>query len=89
MVSPFIFPCLPFSLTGVEVTMNCTAFTYYFTLMAKRMCVRMHHLFKLLATKRIAVVYRPIQVSQDSFMLRLIYIFLGCDMLVPLVLSSK
>ena len=28
--------------------MNCTAYTYYVTLMAKCMCVQLHHLLKLL-----------------------------------------
>ena len=41
-------------------------------------------------TKRIAIVFLlPIQVSQDDFMLRLICVFLGCDMPIQLVLSSE
>ena len=39
-------------------------------------------------TKHVEVVWRSVQVSQDGFMLRLISVFLGCDMPIQLVLSS-
>ena len=54
--------------------MNCMAFTYYVTLMAK--CTYAGCCCVL------------IQVSQDGFILRLICVFLGCDLPIQLVLSS-
>ena len=37
--------------------MNCTAYTYYVTLMAKCMCASLHHPLKLLYTKHVVAVY--------------------------------
>ena len=51
--------------------MNCTAFIYYITLMAKCTCASLHHLLKLLPSALLS--YVPIQVSQDGFMSRLIW----------------
>ena len=31
----------------------------------------------------------PIQISQDGFMLRLIYVFFGCDLPIQLLLKSS
>ena len=65
--------------------MNCTAFTYYVTLMAKRMCAWLHHPLKLLLSTLLSCTDSS---HQDGFMLRLICMFLGCDMPIQLVLSS-
>ena len=68
------------------VSMNCTAFTYYATLMAKRTCAWLHHPLKLLPS---ALLSCTDSSHQDSLMLRLICMFLGCDMPIQLVLSSE
>ena len=69
-----------------EVSMDCTAYTYYVTLMAKCMYAWLHHLLKLLTSAMFFHV--PIQVNQDDFMLRLTCMFLGCDLLIRLLLKS-
>ena len=59
--------------------MNCTAFTYYVTLINGQMHV-------CLIASSVENCYQvhccrvPIQVSQDGFRLRLLCMFLGCDM---------
>ena len=65
--------------------MNCMAYTYYVTLMAKCMCVSLHHSLKLLISAMFFHVL--IQVNQDDFMLRLICMFLGCDLPIQLLLK--
>ena len=64
--------------------MNCTAYPYYITLMAKCTCACLHHLLKLLTSAMFCHV--PIQVNQDGFMLRVICMFLGCDFPIQLLL---
>ena len=91
-VSPFIFYCLSFSLTGEwkgekllkteEASMNCTAYIYYVMIIAKCTCTWLHHPLKLLPSMFRCV---PIQVS---LMLRLICMFLGCDLPIQLLLKS-
>ena len=70
-----------------EVSMNCTAFTYYVMLMAKRTCAWLHHPLKLLPLS--TLLSCTDSSHQDGFMLRLICMFLGCDMPIQLVLSSE
>ena len=65
---------------------NCTAFIYYITLMAKCMCAWLHHSLKYI-TYHVAGVYRF--KSARMVMLRLIYMFLGYDIPIQLVLSSE
>ena len=55
IVSPFIHHCFPFSDWWIkkweiaeEVSMNCTAYTYYITLMAKCTCTWLYRPLKLL-----------------------------------------
>ena len=67
--------------------MNCTAFTYYVMLMAKRTCGLLHHPLNLLPLS--ALLSCTDSSHQDGFMLRLICMFLGCDMPIQLVLSSE
>ena len=67
--------------------MNCTAFTYYVTLMAKRTCACLHHPLKLLPLS--ALLSCTDSSQQDGLMLRLVCMFLGCDMPIQLVLSSE
>ena len=63
--------------------MNFMAFTYYIMLMVKRTCASLHHPLKLLPLSALDSSH------QDGFMLRLICMFLGCDMPIQLVLSSE
>ena len=70
-----------------EVSMNCTAFTYYVTLMAKHTCAGLHHPLKLLPLS--ALLSCVDSSHQDGLMLRLVCMFLGCDMPIQLVLSSE
>ena len=70
-----------------EVSMNCTAFTYYVTLMAKCTCAWLHHPLKLLPLS--ALLSCTDSSHQDGLMLRLVCMFLGCDMPIQLVLSSE
>ena len=94
MVSPFILPCLPFSLTGKQKGERnhwrsvdvCMAFTYYIMLMAKCTCAWLHHLFKLLPSTLLSCTDSS---HQDGFMLKLICMFLRCDMPIQLVLSRE
>ena len=65
--------------------MNCTAFTYYVTLMGNAHVIASS--VKIITIKCIAVVYNS--SHQDGFMLRLVCMFLGCDMPIQLVLSSE
>ena len=67
-----------------EVLMNYTAYTYYIMLIAKCRCAWLHHPLKLLPS---AFCHVLIQVSQDGFMLRLICVFLGCDLPIQLLLK--
>ena len=67
--------------------MNCTAFTYYVTLMAKRTCASLHHPLKLLPLS--ALLSCTISSHQGGLMLRLICKVLGCDIPMQLVLSSE
>ena len=68
--------------------MNCTAFTYYVTLANGQMHVCLiASSVKIITIKRIGVVYDS--GHQDGFMLRLVCMFLGCDMPMQLVLSSE
>ena len=64
--------------------MNYTAYTYYIMLMTKCMCARLHHPLKLLTSTMF--FHASIEVNQDDFMLRLIYMFLGCDLPIQLLL---
>ena len=59
---------------------------YYVTIMAKCTCAWLHQLLKLLTSAIFGHVL--IQVKQDGFMLRLICIFLGCDLPIQLLLKS-
>ena len=70
-----------------EVSMNCTAFTYYVRVMAKRTCASLHHPLKLLPLS--ALLSCTDSSHQDGLMLRLVCMFLGCDMPIQLVLSSE
>ena len=45
--------------------------------------------FIKIISKRVAVVYQFMSARMVSVMLTLIYMFLGCDMPIQLVLSSK
>ena len=65
-----------------EMSMNCTAYAYYVTLMAKCTCAWLHHSYK------VCCCHVLIQTSQDGFMLRLICKFLGCDLPIHLLLNS-
>ena len=61
--------------------MYCTTYTYYITLMAKfSVC---------LIASSVKIINRRvlIQVSQYGFMLRLICMFLGCDLPIQLLLK--
>ena len=55
--------------------MNCTAFIYYVTLMAKRTCMCLIESSVKIITIEARSFRVPIQVSQDGFMLRLICMF--------------
>ena len=73
-----------------EVSVNCTAFTYYVTLMAKRTSASLHHPLKLLPLS--ALLSCTDSSHQDGLILRLVSVvcmFLGCDMPIQLVLSSE
>ena len=65
--------------------MNCTDYTYYVMLMARSMCTLLHHPLKSLPS---TMCHAPIQVSQNCFVLRLICMILGCDLLTQLLLES-
>ena len=60
-------------------------YLYYVTIMAKCTCAWLHQLLKLTSAIFGHVL---IQVKQDGFMLRLICIFLGCDLPIQLLLKS-
>ena len=80
MVIPFIL------LATAEVSINCMAYTYYITLMAKYVCSWLHHPLKLLT----GTMFLPcmIQFRQDGFMLKLICMFLDSDLPIQLLLKS-
>ena len=61
--------------------MNCTAFTYYVTLINGQTYMCLIALSVKIITKCIAVVYDS---SQPAVVLRLICMFLGCDMPIQL-----
>ena len=67
--------------------MNCTAYIYYGTLMVKCICASLHHPLKLRINKR-SVWLCTIQVNQDGFTLRLIYMLSGYDLPIQLLLKS-
>ena len=69
--------------------MNCMAFTYYVMLIngQTHMCLIASSV--KIVTKCIAVVYQFKSARMVSVMLRLICVFLGCDVPIQLVLSSK
>ena len=69
--------------------MNCTAFTYYFTLINGQMHVYLIASSVKIITKRVDVVYRFKSARMVAVMLRLICVFLGCDMPIQLVPSSE
>ena len=70
--------------------MNCTAFTYYVTLTGSQTHVCLIASSVKIITKCVAaVVYRFKSARIYGFMLRLICMFLGCDMPIQLVLSSE
>ena len=69
--------------------MNCTGFTYYVMLMAMQTHACLIASSVKIITKRIAVMYRFKSARMVSVMLKLICVFLGCDMLIQLVLSSE
>ena len=66
--------------------MNCTAFTYYVTQINGQTHVC---LIASSITKHVAVMYRFKLARMVSITLRLICMFLDCDMPIQLVLSSK
>ena len=69
--------------------MNCTAFTYYITLINGPVHVCLIASSVKIIIKHVAVVYQFKSARMISVMLRLICVFLGCDMPIQLVLSSK
>ena len=72
-----------------EISMNCNgvvAYTYNVTLMAKYTCTWLHHPLELLTSTMFC--HKPIQVSQDGFVLRLICVFLHCNLTIQLLLIS-
>ena len=69
--------------------MNCMAFTYYVTLINGRTHVCLIASAVKMITKRIAVAYQVKSARMVSVMLRLVCVFLGCDMPIQLVLSSE
>ena len=69
--------------------MNYTAFTYYVMLINGQTHVCLIASSIKIITKHVAVVYRLKSARMVSVMLRLICVFLGCDMPIQLVLSSK
>ena len=74
--------------TAEEVSMNCTSFTYYVMLIngQTHMCL-IAPCIKII-TEHTAVIYRFKSARMVSVKLRLIWVFLGCDMPIQLVLSS-
>ena len=69
--------------------MNCMAFTYYVMLISDQMHVCLIASSIKIITKCVAVVYRFKSARMVSVMLRLICVFLGCDMPIQLVLSNE
>ena len=69
--------------------MNCMAFTYYVTLSIGQRHVSLIASSIKISNKHVAVVYRFKSARMVSVMLRLICMFLGCDMPIQLVLSSE
>ena len=70
--------------------MNCTAFTYYVTLcnvQVSKVCVLDYISVKI--NKHVAIVHQFKPARMVSVILRLICVFLGCDMSIQLVLSSE
>ena len=69
--------------------MNCTAFMYYTTLSngQTHMCLIASSV--KIINKYVAVMYQFKSARMVSVMLRLICVFLGCDMSIQLVLSSQ
>ena len=69
--------------------MNCTAFTYYITLSNGQTHVCLIASSVKIINKHVAVMYQFKSAKMVSVMLRLICLFLGCDMSIQLVLSSE
>ena len=69
--------------------MNCRAFSYLLCHTNSKTSVCLIASSVKIITKRVAVVYRFKSAGVVSVMLRLTYVFLGCDMPIQLVLSSK
>ena len=69
--------------------MNCTVFTYYITLVNGKTHVCLITSSVKIITKHVSVVYRFKSAWMVSVKLRLICMFLGYDMPIQLVLSSK
>ena len=67
--------------------MNCMGYTFYIILMAKCMCARLGYLLKLLPSNQACCCHVLIQVSWYDFMLRIICMFLGCDLPIQLLLK--
>ena len=95
LVSPFILPCLPFSLTGErkgeKSLWRGVDELYGFYLLrhanAKCTCAWLHHPLKLLPLS--ALLSCMDSSHQDGLMLRLVCMLLGYDMPIQLVLSSE
>ena len=81
----FLFECWKLWEITKDVSINCTAHTYYVMLMAKCMCVWLHHPFKLLTSEMFCCVL--IQVNQHGFILWLIGMVLGCTLQIQLLLN--
>ena len=99
MVSPFILPCLPFSLTGEQkgekLLKRCQWIVLFYLLHhangQTHVCLIASSVN--IITKRTAVMYQFKSARMVSVMLRLICdsssVFLGCDTPIQLVLSCE
>ena len=72
-----------------EVSMNCTVFTNYVTLSNGQRHVCLIASSIKIINKHIAVMYWFKSARMVSVMLRVVCVFLGCDMPIQLVLSSE
>ena len=89
-MSPFILPCLPFSLTGERKGEKLLKrFDELHVLYILCHANGQTHVCLIASSVKTIIKFAAIQVSQDGFILRLICVFFGRDMPIQLVLSSK